>query len=61
MTNIANEYQSFHRQSKGVAVPTSQYSTKIYPIFQKAGISSFTTTDGSTERNYTVTAQNITY
>lgn len=61
MKNIANEYQSWHRQSKGTAVSTSQYEKIIYPIFQKAGITSFSTTDGTTTRNYSVSNSNITF
>ena len=61
MQNIANEYQSFNRQSKGTAIPTAQYTQKIYPLFQKAGITSFSTTDGSTSRQYAVSQSNITY
>lgn len=61
MKNIATEYESFHRQSKGSAVSTNQYSQIIYPIFQKAGITQFTTDDGNNTRTYIINNSGITY
>ena len=61
MVNIGNEYRSFNRQKKGVDIPTSSYSSVIYPIFKKAGVSTIQTTDGSTTRNWSLTSSNISY
>ena len=61
MVNIGNEYRSFNRQKKGVDIPTSSYSSVIYPIFKKAGVSTIATTDGSTNRNWSLTSSNISY
>ena len=61
MNNVAAEFRSFLRQSKGTAVPTSKYSAKIYPILFKAGISTIQTVDGNTTRNWSITPSNINY
>lgn len=61
MVNIGNEYRSFNRQKKGVDIPTSSYSSVIYPILKKAGVSTIATTDGSTTRNWSLTSSNISY
>lgn len=59
--NLANEFRSFSRQKKGVDIPTSNYSSVIYPILQKAGISTIQTVDGNTTRNWSITPSNINY
>ena len=61
MINVANEYRSFNRQKKGVDIPTSSYSSVIYPILQKAGISTIETVDGNTTRTWSLNSNNITY
>lgn len=62
ITKIVNEFRQAARQVSGGNIPESSYATVIYPLLQKAGITSFTGTDSNgVTRTYTFGPTSISY